>query len=213
MQVRFQADQFTVNDPRLDKAFDISMLAVLTSTPLKHHHRRGKQHPGGSGGSTGAGSAAGSGADALSSSSGSSSTGSSSTSSTSSSSSSSSTTVSAALPSQAATAAAAEQPHSQEPTHSMSCAVDVAFTVTVPPPLSMVPGLLLSSTAGLIAKLTMQSLLPQFLELLAVDYQRWASGAASSRALPAGSLVPATAAAAAAPAADGVGASSAAAGA
>jgi hypothetical protein len=77
----------------------------------------------------------------------------------------------------------------------MSCVVDVAFTVTVPPPLSLVPGLLLSTTASLVAKLTMQTLLPQFLELLAVDYQRWSSGTVS-RAQPAGSLVPITATAA-----------------
>lgn len=73
----------------------------------------------------------------------------------------------------------------------LGCKVKLSMTLRLPHPLSMVPGPLLSTTAGLVAKLVMQALLPSFLELLATDYGRWASGSstAARQALPAGSLV------------------------
>lgn len=67
--------------------------------------------------------------------------------------------------------------------------VDVGFTVLVPHPLSVVPKPLLFMTASLIARFALQSLLPSFLDLLAVDYSRWAAGNGAARAQPAGSLV------------------------
>jgi hypothetical protein len=72
-------------------------------------------------------------------------------------------------------------------TSALSCKVNLSMTLRLPYPLSIVPGPLLSTTAGLVAKLVMQSLLPSFLELLATDYGRWAMGV--SRAAPVGSLV------------------------
>lgn len=73
----------------------------------------------------------------------------------------------------------------------LSCNVRLGMTLRLPHPLSMVPGPLLSSTAGLVARLVMQALLPSFLELLAADYGRWASGSSTAdrQAAPAGSLV------------------------
>jgi len=73
----------------------------------------------------------------------------------------------------------------------LRCDVEVRLRVRVPPPLSAVPGPLLSTTGGLLAKLVMQALLPSFLDLLAVDYGRWAAGDANRRAIAAGSLLPA----------------------
>jgi hypothetical protein len=72
-------------------------------------------------------------------------------------------------------------------TSALSCKVNLSMTLRLPHPLSIVPGPLLSTTASLVAKLVMQSLLPSFLELLGTDYGRWATG--SSRAAPVGSLV------------------------
>lgn len=72
-------------------------------------------------------------------------------------------------------------------TSALSCKVNLSMTLRLPHPLSIVPGPLLSTTAGLVSRLVMQSLLPSFLELLATDYGRWATG--SSRAAPVGSLV------------------------
>jgi hypothetical protein len=72
-------------------------------------------------------------------------------------------------------------------TSALSCKVSLSMTLRIPHPLSVVPGPLLSTTAGLVAKLVMQSLIPSFLELLATDYGRWASG--SSRTAAVGSLV------------------------
>jgi hypothetical protein len=72
----------------------------------------------------------------------------------------------------------------------LRCDVDVRLRVRVPPPLSAVPGPLLSTTGGLLAKLVMQALLPSFLDLLAVDYARWAAGDSSRRTTAAGSLLP-----------------------
>ena len=72
----------------------------------------------------------------------------------------------------------------------LRCDVAVRVRLRVPPPLSAVPGPLLSTTGGLLAKLVMQALLPTFLDLLAVDYARWAAGDASRRTSAAGSLVP-----------------------
>lgn len=73
----------------------------------------------------------------------------------------------------------------------LGCKVKLSMTLRLPHPLSIVPGPLLSTTAGLVAKLVMQALLPSFLELLATDYGRWAAGSstAARQALPAGSLV------------------------
>jgi hypothetical protein len=74
---------------------------------------------------------------------------------------------------------------------SLACKVKLSMTLRMPHPLSIVPGPLLSTTAGLVAKLVMQALLPSFLELLATDYARWAAGSSTHarQALPAGSLV------------------------
>jgi hypothetical protein len=74
---------------------------------------------------------------------------------------------------------------------SLACKVKLSMTLRMPHPLSIVPGPLLSTTAGLVAKLVMQALLPSFLELLATDYARWAAGSSTQarQALPAGSLV------------------------
>ncbi len=77
-------------------------------------------------------------------------------------------------------------------TSRLRCDVEVRLRVRVPPPLSAVPGPLLSTTGGLLAKLVMQALLPSFLDLLVVDYIRWASGDANRRSIAAGSLLPAT---------------------
>lgn len=75
----------------------------------------------------------------------------------------------------------------------LSVKVDLSFQLRLPPPLSLVPGALLSTTGGLVVKLVLQSLMPSFLQLLSVDYGRWASGTSTRtrQALPAGSLVPA----------------------
>ena len=72
----------------------------------------------------------------------------------------------------------------------LRCDVDVRLRVRVPPPLSAVPGPLLAGTGGLLAKLVMQALLPSFLDLLAVDYGRWAAGDAKRTTAAAGSLLP-----------------------
>jgi hypothetical protein len=96
----------------------------------------------------------------------------------------------------AADTAASVDPHQQQQqqqqlywqrTSALSCKVALSMTLRLPHPLSIVPGPLLSTTASLVAKLVMQSLLPSFLELLGTDYGRWSSG--SSRAAPVGSLV------------------------
>jgi len=86
-----------------------------------------------------------------------------------------------------------QQQQQQQPTlywqrtSALSCKVNLSMTLRLPHPLSIVPGPLLSTTASLVAKLVMQSLLPSFLELLSTDYGRWATG--SSRTAPVGSLV------------------------
>ncbi|MEW5297602.1 MAG: hypothetical protein WDW36_000803 [Sanguina aurantia] len=73
---------------------------------------------------------------------------------------------------------------------SMLCGnVDVGFTVLVPHPLSIVPKPLLFMTGSLVARFALQSLLPSFLDLLAVDYSRWAAGKGADRAQPAGDLI------------------------
>eukprot|EP00878_Enallax_costatus_P021428 GHUV01022680.1.p1 GENE.GHUV01022680.1~~GHUV01022680.1.p1 ORF type:complete len:240 (-),score=100.71 GHUV01022680.1:93-812(-) len=88
---------------------------------------------------------------------------------------------------------AAEEPQQRvwQRGSSLGCKVRLSMTLRLPHPLSIVPGPLLSTAAGLIAKLVMQALLPSFLELLATDYGRWASGSstATRQATPAGSLV------------------------
>jgi len=74
---------------------------------------------------------------------------------------------------------------------SLSCKVKLGMSLRLPHPLSIVPGPLLSTTAGLVARLVMQALLPSFLELLATDYGRWASGSSTSsrQETAAGSLI------------------------
>jgi hypothetical protein len=54
--------------------------------------------------------------------------------------------------------------------------VEVAFGARAPYPLSIVPRPLLNYTGSAVAKLAMAALLPSFLELLSVDYRRWAAG-------------------------------------
>lgn len=49
-------------------------------------------------------------------------------------------------------------------------------SVRLGPPLSVVPGFLISYTGGLIATAVLQALMPAVLELLARDYATWASG-------------------------------------
>ncbi|KAF6254836.1 hypothetical protein COO60DRAFT_1642040 [Scenedesmus sp. NREL 46B-D3] len=98
----------------------------------------------------------------------------------------------AAVPETEATAAAVvELAPAWQRTSSLACKVKLSMTLRMPHPLSIVPGPLLSTTAGLVAKLVMQALLPSFLELLATDYARWAAGSSTQarQALPAGSLV------------------------
>jgi len=58
----------------------------------------------------------------------------------------------------------------------LCCSVDVGFEVMMFTPLSAVPRPMLSLAGGLLTKFSMQQLLPGFLELLATDYSRWASG-------------------------------------
>eukprot|EP00798_Chlamydomonas_sp_ICE-L_P025379 gene25379-11040_t len=79
---------------------------------------------------------------------------------------------------------------SEVPTSALNCSVDVTFNVVATPPMTSVPGPLLSMTGSLVARLAMKTLLPAFLELLSVDYERWASGVDGSRSDNAGSLVP-----------------------
>lgn len=67
--------------------------------------------------------------------------------------------------------------------------VEVAVEVQVPYPLSVVPGPLLNLAATLVTKSIMQQLLPGFLQLLSVDYERWASGKSQERSQAAGSLL------------------------
>ena len=57
----------------------------------------------------------------------------------------------------------------------------MAVEAQVPYPLSAAPRPLLNLAATLVTKFTIQQLLPSFLKLLAIDYQRWASGAAKAR--------------------------------
>lgn len=68
------------------------------------------------------------------------------------------------------------------------CHIDLSFTMKVLHPLSLVPGLLLQYTGNTITRFAIQALLPNFLDLLAVDYQRWAQGT-GMRGDAAGSLV------------------------
>ena len=100
----------------------------------------------------------------------------------------------AAAPAAAAAAAAAVLRQASR----LRCDVEVRLRARVPPPLSAVPGPLLSTAGGLLAKLVMQALLPSFLDLLAVDYARWASGDGARRGVAAGNLLPAKGGAAAA---------------
>jgi hypothetical protein len=101
------------------------------------------------------------------------------------------TAASAAAEDPAAAAAAEQQAPAWQRMSSLACKVKLSMTLRMPHPLSIVPGPLLSTTAGLVAKLVMQALLPSFLELLATDYARWAAGSSTQarQALPAGSLV------------------------
>jgi Protein of unknown function (DUF1997) len=87
--------------------------------------------------------------------------------------------------------AAAEHSAVWKQRSSLSCAVRLSMTLRAPPPLALVPGPLLSTTAGLVARLVMQALLPSFLGLLAADYNRWADGSSTvaRNANPAGSLI------------------------
>jgi len=59
----------------------------------------------------------------------------------------------------------------------------------MPYPLSVVPGPLLSLGASLVSKATIKGLLPAFLQLLSIDYGRWASGQPRSRTQGTGSLL------------------------
>eukprot|EP00955_Chlamydomonas_euryale_P017260 184324-Chlamydomonas_euryale.AAC.9 len=77
----------------------------------------------------------------------------------------------------------------------LSCKADVRIEALVPPPLSAAPAPLLGLAAGLVTKFTMQQLMPAFLDLLVVDYQRWATGRATrqeAREAVAGSLLAST---------------------
>jgi hypothetical protein len=87
--------------------------------------------------------------------------------------------------------AVSDQPHWEQES-SLKCSVSLNMRLRLPHPLSIVPRPLLSTAAGLVAKLTMQALLPSFLELLSTDYSRWAAGSSTStrQAVAAGSLVP-----------------------
>lgn len=69
----------------------------------------------------------------------------------------------------------------------LHCDVALNFSVMMPYPLTVVPAPLLGMAAGLLSKLAVQSLLPGFLDMLAVDYGRWAQGIA--RGQSAGSLL------------------------
>jgi hypothetical protein len=173
-QVQFHASRLVVGDDRFDAEFKVDLLAIMSSKVTKQAKvvaAAAEPAPP----PAAAGNAPGS-----------------------SSSSSSSTAVAGSGVAQAPAAtavlepaAAAQEPgaaHSQwQRSSALSCKVMLGMTLRLPHPLSIVPGPLLSTTASLIAKLVMQSLLPSFLELLAADYGRWASG--SSRAAPVGSLV------------------------
>eukprot|EP00798_Chlamydomonas_sp_ICE-L_P026304 gene26304-17398_t len=75
------------------------------------------------------------------------------------------------------------------PTAVLSCTANISLTINLSPPLSVVPGPLMSITGGLMARIALESLVPAFLELLSVDYERWACGLAEERSEPAGSLV------------------------
>ena len=84
-----------------------------------------------------------------------------------------------------------QQPHWEQES-SLKCSVSLDMRLRLPHPLSIVPRPLLSTAASLVAKLTMQALLPSFLELLSTDYSRWAAGSSTSsrQAVAAGNLVP-----------------------
>ncbi len=58
---------------------------------------------------------------------------------------------------------------------SLHCEVDLRFKVTLPSPLSVVPGPMLALAGSLLARFAVRALLPGFLELLSVDYSRCVS--------------------------------------
>jgi len=69
----------------------------------------------------------------------------------------------------------------------LHCDVALQFQIMMPHPLSVVPGPLLALAGGLLSRLAVQSMLPGFLDMLSVDYGRWAQGTA--RGQSAGSLI------------------------
>jgi hypothetical protein len=202
LQVKFHASRLVVGDERFDAEFKVDLQAVMSSKITKQPHIVHADADHGSPPDTAVSSSSSSAAQAV--------LGSAATDADSSSSSSSST-------SQVAVAVAKgpvllqtmedaqhkqQQQQQQQPTQqqdqqqqalywqrtsALSCKVNLSMTLRLPHPLSIVPGPLLSTTASLVARLVMQSLLPSFLELLGTDYGRWATG--SSRAAPVGSLV------------------------
>jgi hypothetical protein len=54
----------------------------------------------------------------------------------------------------------------------LRCRVALDFNVVVPPPLSVVPGPMLSVAGSLVSQLLLRNLMAGFLDLLALDYQR-----------------------------------------
>lgn len=68
------------------------------------------------------------------------------------------------------------------PGHSghLQARAQIVANVRLGPPLTVVPGFLLSYTGGLVATAVLQALMPTLLELLGRDYERWADGQARS---------------------------------
>lgn len=202
--MRFLADRFSLGEPDIDKDFSLTLKSRLFSDVT--YTLPDSERPPASGSSDAAALAPASGAEAAAteaSSGGSDAAGVSPAS--------SGAAIAAAAPAEAGGAA----PENASPAapvaavvyqkSQLSCHVDLRFTLKLPHPLSLVPRPLLQHAGNLLTKVTMQALLPNFLDLLSTDYQRWAQGT-RQQAAPVGSLLSAGGADAAATAAAGTGA-------
>lgn len=203
-RVHFLADRFSFGDPALDQDFNLNLKATLTHRPVPEIKARNNQRKPWGGGSSSQwpGSPSSSSSSKPAAYLSNSSSGGSSFSRSPESSSGGMFNGWAKEPGlvrarQGSESVVSEEQLSYGPTSQMVCGVELKLELGVPAPLSVVPGLLLSTAGSLIARLAMQALVPSFVELLLVDYQRWATGA--PRNTPAGNLVQNTTTAVATP--------------
>lgn len=74
-----------------------------------------------------------------------------------------------------------QQQQQQKQQRKLSCRARVEVGVVVPPPFSLLPGLVLRQGASLILNTLVSTLVNRFLELLIEDFHRWARDDEASR--------------------------------